>query len=104
MRDLFQLWSSVLTNKQIHKIIECALRQPIQKANIFSTESPMEVIRSSSMLKKQISMLSMLTLKIKLRSSSQSTQQSKVITMIGITMFIGAEKQTLIGKFQLLYN
>ena len=48
MRDLFQLWSSVLTNKQIHKIIECALRQPIQKANIFSTESPMEVIRSSS--------------------------------------------------------
>ena len=48
MRDLFQLWSSAFTNKQIHKIIECALRQPVQKVNIFSTEKPMEVIRSSS--------------------------------------------------------
>ena len=48
MRDLYQIWSSVITTNQIDKIIECALSQPVQKANIFSIENPMEIIRSSS--------------------------------------------------------
>lgn len=48
MRNLYQIWSSVITTNQIDKIIECALSQPVQKANIFSIENPMEIIRSSS--------------------------------------------------------
>ena len=48
MRDLYQIWSSVITTNQIDKIIKCALSQPVQKANIFSIENPMEIIRSSS--------------------------------------------------------
>ena len=48
MRELFQLWPSALTTKQIDKITKCGLSKPVQKANIFSTEKPMEVIRSSS--------------------------------------------------------
>ena len=48
MRELYQLWSSALTTKQIDKITNAALSQPAQDATIFSSAASMQSIRSST--------------------------------------------------------
>ena len=47
MRELYQLWSSALTEKQIKDILEIAHRKLNQKAKIFSADDLMQDIRSS---------------------------------------------------------
>ncbi|MDB2389733.1 2OG-Fe(II) oxygenase [Alphaproteobacteria bacterium] len=48
MRELYQLWSSALTTKQIDEITKAALGQPAQDGTIFSAAESMKGIRTSS--------------------------------------------------------
>ena len=48
MRELYQLWTSALTNGQIDDITNAALSQPARDATIFSSAEAMQGIRSST--------------------------------------------------------
>jgi len=46
MRELYQIWPSILTSHQIDKIINLAERQTVENARIFSSADTMQGIRS----------------------------------------------------------
>ena len=46
MREMYQAWPSSLTPEQIEKITALALRQPAEKATVFSSADVMQGIRS----------------------------------------------------------
>jgi PKHD-type hydroxylase len=48
MRDLYQLWSSALTQEQINNITKAALAQPAQAAKVFSSGDAQTEVRSST--------------------------------------------------------
>ena len=48
MRDLYQLWSSALTQEQIDKITEAAEAQPAEAAKVFSSSDAATEVRSST--------------------------------------------------------
>ena len=48
MRDLYQLWSSALTQQQIDDITKAAEAQPAQAAKVFSSNDTQKEVRSST--------------------------------------------------------
>ena len=48
MRELYELWPSILKDEQINNIIEVALQKPAKKSTIFSSNDSLQSVRKSS--------------------------------------------------------